>query len=209
MRPKITLLSPTWQMSTSARSTTTNAWSISAVTIRSVRTLAFGCTAAERDTRSMRPPGIVMVSEGPFWTNLNSNYCSDNTVCKLLLADDNECLLNTHNCQPPYECRNTMGSFRCERVRHSAARPTTTPATTSTTSSTTAAPVTTPSRPSPPSYDYYNRTVYYPTRPRPTPARQTYASQTPRYTFYPGSPYQNMPCDDGFERTSQGACAGA
>lgn len=41
--------------------------------------------------------------------------------------DDDECILNTHNCIAPYECRNTIGSFRCHKVRATTTpRPTTT-----------------------------------------------------------------------------------
>lgn len=49
-------------------------------------------------------------------TGYTLNYATD------LCEDDNECELNTHNCHdlgPEFRCRNTLGSYRCERIwRH-------------------------------------------------------------------------------------------
>lgn len=105
--------------------------------------------------------------------------------------DDDECALGRHNCIKPFECRNTKGSFRCEKPRY----------TTTTTTSTTSTTTTTTKRP-------YVHTQYYP------PYTQSYSS---RYTVWPHTTpnprhieYDQRygPCNVGFHRNSQGACTG-
>lgn len=44
-----------------------------------------------------------------------------------LCEDDDECLLGLHNCKdlgPKFQCRNTLGSYRCEKVYISSQSPT-------------------------------------------------------------------------------------
>lgn len=106
--------------------------------------------------------------------------------------DDDECALGRHNCKKPYECRNTKGSFRCEKPRY-----TTTSTTTTTTTSTT-----TTKRP-------YVHTQYY------TPYTQSFSSRlnvwphtttpVPRQIDYD---QRYGPCNEGFQRSNQGACIG-
>lgn len=43
-----------------------------------------------------------------------------------ICEDDDECVLETHNCRdlgPEFACRNTLGSYRCEKVRPQTAKP--------------------------------------------------------------------------------------
>lgn len=49
------------------------------------------------------------------------------------LLDDNECELGTHNCRDDYECKNTIGSFRCYKRTTTITTTTPSPTTTSTT----------------------------------------------------------------------------
>lgn len=111
--------------------------------------------------------------------------------------DDDECILNRHNCVAPYECRNTKGSFRCDRPRYT----TTTPPPTTTTLRTTTTP-----RP-------YVHTHTYTS----TPVRYTITAPYGRYTApaaAPTSPISRYgewdtrfgPCNVGFQRSTQGAC---
>lgn len=110
------------------------------------------------------------------------------------LKDDDECALGRHNCAKPFECRNTKGSFRCEKPRIVTTTSTTT---TSTTTTTTKRP--------------YIHTQYYPSPPTYT---QSYSS---RFTAWPHTTpnprhieYDQRygPCSVGFQRNGQGACVG-
>lgn len=110
-----------------------------------------------------------------------------------ILIDDDECLLNRHNCIAPYECRNTKGSFRCDRPRTT---------TTTTTTTTTQRPVSTTKR-------SYIHAPYTPP--------QTYQTYSHRYTVWPtttpiprNADYDRVhgQCSVGFRRNSQGACTG-
>lgn len=103
----------------------------------------------------------------------------------------------------PYECRNTKGSFRCDRPRY-----TTTTSTTTTTARTTAATsMTTTKRP-------YIQTFYTPTQVY-TQAFSNRYNVWPQYaTTVPNRinvEYDQRfgPCNDGFQRNSQGACSGS
>lgn len=93
----------------------------------------------------------------------------------------------------PFECRNTKGSFRCEKPR-----PTTTSTTTTTTTTTTRRP--------------YVHTQYVPPQ-QATSYTQPYSS---RYNVWVYSTTANPrhieydqrfgPCNEGFQRNFQGAC---
>lgn len=115
---------------------------------------------------------------------LMTHFCSP--------TDDDECVLNRHNCVKPYECRNTKGSFRCDRPR-----PTTTQRPTT--------PIPTTKLPPPPRLTPYPPRVYqsqqYRVQTTATPLTTSYA-RNEDYDRYLG------PCNVGFERNSQGACAG-
>lgn len=110
--------------------------------------------------------------------------------------DDDECILNRHNCVAPYECRNTKGSFRCDRPRYT----TTTPPPTTTTQKTTTTP-----RP-------YVHTHIYATTPKRYTITAPYGRYTPAISTSPiPSRYSEWdsrfgPCNAGFQRSSQGAC---
>lgn len=95
-------------------------------------------------------------------------------------------MLGRHNCIKPYECRNTKGSFRCDKPRVAT---TTTTTTTSTTTTTTKRPQT------------YTPSVVY--------------TQAYRYTAWPTALPNRVnieyderygPCQEGFYRNGQGAC---
>lgn len=121
-------------------------------------------------------------------------------------TDDDECVLNRHNCLRPYECRNTKGSFRCEKPR------TTTTTTTSTTTSSTTSTTTTTPRPA--STTYATRPVYtstyrtsYPRWPASTTASAVYNSARPS-TTQASQALSTSPCGVGLERNEHGACVG-
>lgn len=111
---------------------------------------------------------------------------------KCWYKDDDECALGRHNCIKPFECRNTKGSFRCEKPRY-----TTTSTTTTTTTSTT-----TTKRP-------YVHTQYYPTHTQSYSSRLNVWPHTttpvPRQIDYDQRYGQ---CNEGFQRSNQGACIG-
>jgi hypothetical protein len=61
--------------------------------------------------------GLVLMS--PAWF-LNLLWLQKLLSDCVLLTDDDECSLGTDNCRnlgPMWQCRNTLGSFRCERKR--------------------------------------------------------------------------------------------
>lgn len=104
--------------------------------------------------------------------------------------DDDECVLNRHNCVKPYECRNTKGSFRCDRPRF-----TTTPV----------PPTTTPTQPpisTTPRAVIIGRYQQYRMNTEQPPTMYTSYARNEEYDRHLG------PCQAGFERNSQGACAG-
>lgn len=111
--------------------------------------------------------------------------------------DDDECALSRHNCKPPYECRNTKGSFRCEKPRY-----TTTPSPAATTARTTVrATVRTTTTPRP-----YTHTATYTHTPytyTPSYRPMSMTSVNPRLAQYDT---QLGPCGVGFQRNAQGAC---
>lgn len=126
-----------------------------------------------------------------------THFCFQFSKKKIRIKDDDECALGRHNCVKPYECRNTKGSFRCEKPRY-----TTTSTTTSTTTTTTKRPYvhTQPYSQYSPQQAYtqpysnrYNVWVYSTTTP------------SPRHIEYD---QRFGPCNDGFQRNFQGACTG-
>jgi fibulin 1/2 len=114
--------------------------------------------------------------------NAGTGYCDD----------DDECILNRHNCLYPYECRNTKGSFRCDKPRF-----TTTSTAKTTTTTAAAAVVTTPRVP-----------FYVPT--------QAFTQSYGRFSLETTTPNPKIdewnrefgPCNVGFHRNIQGACSG-
>lgn len=115
-------------------------------------------------------------------------------VFVVVVKDDDECALGRHNCIKPFECRNTKGSFRCEKPRITT---TTTTTTTSTTTTTTKRPyIHTQHYPSPPTYtqSYSHRYTAWP-----------YTTSNPRHIEYD---QRYGPCNVGFHRNTQGACVG-
>lgn len=110
--------------------------------------------------------------------------------------DDDECALGRHNCVAPYECRNTKGSFRCDRPRYTPSVHTTTASTTSSTTTST----TTTRRP------VSQQTIYLPPQVyrynTPNPYESSQYTRNSEYDRYSG------PCDVGFVRNTQGACVG-
>lgn len=109
--------------------------------------------------------------------------------------DDDECALGRHNCVKPFECRNTKGSFRCEKPRIITTTSTTT---TSTTTTTTKRP--------------YIHTQYYPSSPTYTQSYSNrYTAVWPHTTSNPRHIEYDQrygPCSVGFQRNNQGACVG-
>lgn len=107
--------------------------------------------------------------------------------------DDDECALGRHNCIKPYECRNTKGSFRCEKPRY----------TTTSTTSTTTTSTTTTKRP-------YIHTQYYPSYTQSFSSRLNvwpHTTQTP-VTRHIDYDQRYGPCTAGLQRSDQGACIG-
>lgn len=136
-----------------------------------------------------------LISKINILTLKNSNVISILFQLVLLTKDDDECALGHHNCVKPLECRNTKGSFRCEKPR----------VTTTTTTTTTSTTTTTTKRP------YVHTQYYHPQQ----PFTQSYSSRynvwpqtttpSPRHIEYDR---QYGQCTHGFQRNSQGACSG-
>lgn len=107
--------------------------------------------------------------------------------------DDDECALGRHNCVKPLECRNTVGSFRCEKPRYTTTSTTTT---TTTTTTSTKRPYIHTQHYSQPQYtqSYSSRYNIWP-----------YTTPNPRHVEYDR---QYGLCSPGFQRNNQGACTG-
>ncbi len=118
----------------------------------------------------------------------------------LNLLDDDECALGRHNCAAPYECRNTKGSFRCDRPRYTPSVPTTAASTTTSTSTYTST-ISTRRPVSQTQTAYVPPQVYRYNTPNPYESSSQY-NRNSEYDRY------SAPCDVGFARNVQGACAG-